>query len=252
MIKNSLFILGLLLLFLPSCAPKRDLVYFSNITNTTTVNSIPEEPVTIREHDILNVSVTSQNPESNKLFVGYRNETAGSSTKKDGYRVNTQGKIQLPIIGEFKVAGLTIEQAQNKMVTELSNHVKNPVVDVQLLNFRITVIGEVNQPGAFNVDDEKINLLEAIGLAGDLTAYGKRENILLIRNENHSKTISRLNLNDKNTLLSPYFNLRQNDIIYVEPDKSKAFEVSKSARTFPMIIASISAAAVVAAVILQK
>lgn len=251
MSKNILFTVSALLV-LSGCSPRRDLVYFSNMTNATVVNNAPQVQVIIHERDIVNVSVSSQNLESNRLFAGYRNENLGSSAKKDGYRVNMQGNIQLPIIGDFKIAGFTIEQAQNKLAAELSNHVKSPVVDIQLLNFKITVIGEVNRPGAFNVDDENINLLEAIGLAGDLTAYGKRENVLLIRTIDNNKTINRINLNDKNTLSSPYFNLRQNDIIYVEPDKSKAFEVSKSARTFPMIIASISAAAVAAAVFLQK
>ncbi|RZL51206.1 MAG: sugar transporter [Pedobacter sp.] len=249
--RNVLICISMILLF-ASCSPKRNLVYFSNMTDATTLNSISQTQVTIREHDIVSVAVNSQNPESNKQFAVYRTQTTDGTAKKEGYRVNSQGNIQLPFIGDFKIAGLTIEQAQINLTNELSRDMKNPVVNVQLLNFRVTVIGEVNKPGAFIVDDDQINLLEALGLAGDLTAYGKRENILLIRNESGKKTINRLNLNDKNTLLSPYFSLKQNDIIYVEPDRSKAFEVSKNARTIPMIIASISAAAVVAAVILQK
>ena len=242
----------LVLLSIMSCSSRRNLVYFSNMTSASVLNSVPETRVILNEHDIVSVAVNSRNFESNKRFIGYRNEISDGTAKKEGYRVDTQGQIQLPFIGDFKIAGLTVEQAQKEIATELSKQIDNPVVDVQLLNFKITVIGEVNKPGAFVIDDERINLLEALGLAGDLTAYGKRENILLIRNENGAKTINRLNLNDTNTLSSPFFNLKQNDIVYVEPDKSKAFEVSKNARTIPMIIASISAAAVVAAVILQK
>lgn len=251
MSKNLVYLISALLFF-ASCAPKRDLVYFSNMTNATTVSSAPEVQIIIQKNDILNVNVSSLNPETNKLFLGYRNENVDGSTKKEGYRVNSDGKIQLPIVGDFTIAGLTIEQAQKRLVEELSNTVKSPVVEIELLNFKVTVIGEVNRPGAFTVDNEQINLLEAIGLAGDLTPYGKRENILLIRNQDGNKTINRINLNDKNTLSLPYFNLKQNDIVYVEPDKSKAFEVSKNVRTIPMIIASISALAVVAAIFFRR
>jgi polysaccharide export outer membrane protein len=131
-------------------------------------------------------------------------------------------------------------------------HVKSPVVDLRLSNFKITVIGEVNKPATFIINDEQVNVLEALGLAGDMTVYGRRENVLIIRNEDGNKTMTRLNLNKLESMKSPYFNLKQNDIVYIEPDRSKAVEYSQNTRLMPLIIASISAVAVLAAVLLKR
>jgi polysaccharide export outer membrane protein len=242
----------LVLIILNGCAPQRDLVYFSNLANTATVNQLQKPEATIHQNDLLNISVNSSNPESNKLFSGNRNLEADAASRKDGYRVSKAGTIILPLIGEVKIEGMSIDEAQNAIATQLSRQVKNPVVDIQIMNFKITVIGEVNKPSAFIISDEKVNLLEALGLAGDMTVYGKRENVLIIRNENGAKTMKRLNLNNSETLNSPYFNLMQNDIVYVEPDKSKAVEFSQNTRLLPLVIASISAAAVLAAVLLKR
>ncbi|MDB4999557.1 MAG: polysaccharide export outer membrane protein [Mucilaginibacter sp.] len=244
----------LLLLFIlfTGCAPKRDLVYFSDMTSSSIITDTLKQDIIIDENDILSVTVNSLNPESNRLFSGNINASADPSTQKVGYKVNKDGIIQLPLIGNYKVKGLTIERARIGILTELSKQIIKPVVDVKLLNFKITVIGEVNKPSNFNIPDDKINLLEALGLAGDMTVYGKRENVLVIRNENGSKTMKRLNLNKQETITSPYFYLKQNDIVYVEPDRAKAFEYSQNTRILPIIIASISAAAVLAAVLLKR
>jgi len=113
----------------------------------------------------------------------------------------------------------------------------------------VTVVGEVNKPSTFTIPDGNINLIEALGLAGDMTVYGKRENVLVIRQENGTKIIKRLSLNDVNVIRSPYFDLKQNDIVYVEPDRSKAVEYSQNTRLMPLVIASISALAVLVAVL---
>jgi polysaccharide export outer membrane protein len=160
--------------------------------------------------------------------------------------------IHLPLIGDFKVEGMTVEEADMAIASELTKHVKSPVVDVQIINFKITVIGEVNKPSSFIIPDEKVNILEALGLAGDMTVYGKRERVLIIRSEGNGKTIKKLNLNNKEILSSPYFYLRQNDIVYVEPDRSKAVEYSQNTRLMPLITAAISAVAVLAAVLLKR
>jgi polysaccharide export outer membrane protein len=120
------------------------------------------------------------------------------------------------------------------------------------MNFRVTVIGEVNHPSTFTVTSEKINLLEALGLAGDMTPYGKRENVLLIRELDGQRRMERVNLNSKDVLNSPYFYLKQNDVIYVEPDKAKSVEVSSNNRLMPLIVAAISAVAVLATTFLNK
>jgi polysaccharide export outer membrane protein len=237
------------LMLITSCAAKRDLVYFSNMANATVVNnSQTQQEVRIHKNDIVSVSMNSLNEESNKLF-SMPNAQPG---KEVGYKVNTDGIIQLPLIGEFKIEGMNVEEAQTAIALELKKHVKSPVVDVRLINFKVTVIGEVNKPSTFIISDEKVNLLEALGLAGDMTVYGKRENVLIIRNEGGNKSMTRLNLNNLESMNSPYFNLKQNDIVYVEPDRSKAVEYSQNTRLLPVVIASISALAVLAAVLLKR
>lgn len=228
--KNELTIIILLLLF-ASCST-RNLVYFSDLhTYEGSVQTIKnlEEPV-IQPIDLLSIVVSTLNPESNLLFnsgvmtsIGSAGATASTpSQNNEGYRVDSNGFINFPVLGKVHVAGLTLEQASEKLTKLLAEEAINPIVNIKLLNFRITVIGEVNSPNTFPVLTERINLIEAIGLAGDLTAFGKRENVLLIREVDGMRSIVRLNLNQKSVLESPYFYLKQNDIVYVEPTKQRA------------------------------
>ncbi len=210
------------------------------------------QDVRIRQNDIVSVSMNSSSPESDLLFANNKNVSADGTAKREGYRVNKEGMIHMPLIGDFKIEGMTIEQADSAIAAKLSKQVKNPVVDVQIINFKITVIGEVNKPSSFLIPDEKVNVLEALGLAGDMTVYGKRERVLVIRSEGGGKTIRKLNLNNKEVLSSPYFYLKQNDIVYVEPDRSKAVEYSQNTRLMPLVTAAISALAVLAAVLLRR
>ena len=188
------------------------------------------------------------------MFINNKNTYSTSPLKKDSYqvKVNKAGFIYLPLIGNFKIEGMTIEEAQREITSSLSRHVKNPEVELQIVNFKITVIGEVNKPATFILNDEKISVLEALGMAGDMTVYGKRENVLIIHTEDGHKTMTRLNLNKQETLDSPSFYLRQNDIVYVEPDRAKAVEYSQTTRVMPIVTASISAVAVFRAVLLKR
>jgi polysaccharide export outer membrane protein len=164
----------------------------------------------------------------------------------DGYLVDQNGEVDFPVVGRVKLGGLTREQAVNKLTEAVNQYVKSPIVTVRLLNFKITVIGEVNRPSTFTVPTEHINVLEALGLAGDLTPYGRRENILLLREKDGVRTTTRLNLNSKVLLNSPYFYLQQNDLLYVEPDKIKEVQASTNQRAFS--IAAIAASVLVALV----
>jgi len=240
------------IIVLSSCAPRRDLVYFSNLANTISVKDLQGQELRIRQNDIVNVSMNSLSPESDNLFSNNKNVSADGSAKREGYRVNKSGIIHMPLIGDFKIEGMTIEEADAAIASALTKHVKSPVIDVQIINFKVTVIGEVNKPSSFLIPDEKVNVLEALGLAGDMTVYGKRERVLVIRSEGSGKTINKLNLNNKEVLNSPYFYLKQNDIVYVEPDRSKAVEYSQNTRLMPLITAAISAVAVLAAVLLKR
>jgi polysaccharide export outer membrane protein len=196
--------------------------------------------------------VSSLSPEANILFnsgllttAGNNNNAAASSRINEGYLVDKEGAINFPVIGKITLARLTKEEATTKMTEELKQHVKNPIVNVRFLNFKVTVIGEVNRPSTFTIPTEKINIMEALGLAGDMTAFGKRENVLIIREKDGVRSTTRINMNNKDILNSPYFYLQQNDIVYVEPDnRTKVAQTSANNRYIPIVVASITAIAI--------
>jgi polysaccharide biosynthesis/export protein len=247
--KLHFYVLAVLLLVNPACS-QRNLVYFSDLpraANNESPISNYSQP-TIQPDDILSVSVSSLNPESNVLFNNVILPTSANSgqviaaTKvNEGYTVDKSGFINFPVIGKIMVAGLTKEQAIEKMTNEIKVHVKNPIVNIKFLNFKVTVIGEVNKPNTFVVDTEKINVLEALGLAGDMTAFGKRDNVLIIREKQGVRRTTRINLNGKDVLNSPYFYLQQNDIVYVEPsNREKVAETAAGNRYIGLWAAFIS------------
>ncbi|NQX55834.1 polysaccharide biosynthesis/export family protein [Pedobacter panaciterrae] len=245
----------LMLIMLSSCSRQRNLVYFSDLKGASESSSqvLDAGEPTILQNDVLGITVNSTSPESNILFASVpSNPTVGGIYEREGYRVNKQGFVKFPVLGQVKLQGLTVGQAQALMESELNKYVKNAIVNIKFMNFRVTVIGEVNHPSTFTVTSEKINLLEALGLAGDMTPYGKRENVLLIRELDGQRRMERVNLNSKDVLNSPYFYLKQNDVIYVEPDKAKSVEVSSNNRLMPLIVAAISAVAVLATTFLNK
>lgn len=248
---NSLFrILAFILIFsgLFGCA-KRNLVYFSDIESgssyTANISQV-EEPV-IQSGDLIKIVVSTQSPESNLLFNS--GVISGDSQyrmmnqqlpKNDGYLVDKSGQINFPVIGRIDIAGLTREEANIKMTELLEEYVKDPIINIQYLNFKITVIGEVANPNTFTLATDRISILEALGLAGDMTQYGKRENVLLIRDQEGVRKAVRLNLNDKSILNSPYFMLQQNDVLYVEPDKIKSVQASTNQRSLTILSIMVS------------
>jgi polysaccharide biosynthesis/export protein len=245
---NVVLIILIVGLLNPSCA-SRNLVYFSDLPSAGTEMPIKNyvQP-TVQPDDILSITVSSLNPESNVLFNNVILPTTANSggviaaTKvNEGYLVDKAGFINFPVIGKVMLAGLNKEQAAEKMTSEIKMHVKNPIVNVRFTNFKITVIGEVFKPSTFTVDTEKINVLEALGLAGDMTAYAKRENVLIIREQQGVRKAARINLNNKDVLNSPYFYLQQNDIVYVEPsNKEKVSETNPNNKYIPIWASIIS------------
>jgi polysaccharide biosynthesis/export protein len=237
------FFLGLVLV-LTSCS-KRNLVYFSDLGETeeykTSVKNYTESK--IQEDDLLDITVSSMNPESNLLFnpsPATSVAAAGASKGNEGYLVDKNGNVNFPVLGKVKLAGLTKNEAIDKMTKELQVHVKNPTVNIRFLNFKITVVGEVNRPSSFIIPTDKINIIEALGLAGDMTVYGKRENVLIVREKEGVRSTARVNLNNKSLLASPYFYLEQNDIVYVEPIKAKAAQASVTPARIGIVLSIIS------------
>jgi polysaccharide biosynthesis/export protein len=227
-----LLVLFLTILF-SSCA-KRNLTYFSDIETNSEFSTVvdAQSEVKIQPYDRLKITVNSPSAESNLLFnrgiiVDNIEGVNGLVTQSEEidqnvYLVNQDGSIEFPILGSIKLGGLTLEEAREEMKFLLKSQVKEPSVNILIANFRVTVIGEVNNPANVLVGSERINIFEALGLAGDMTVYGKRENVLILRERDGVRYVHRVNLNEKNVLNSPYYYLQQNDIVYVEPHKQKA------------------------------
>lgn len=251
--KNKILALStfITLWLLSSCASNRNLVYFSDLNNNYKTTISNSATIRFQPNDLLSIKVNSLSPESNALFntgrLQQNNITASVSTEiaqDNGYLIGDDGTIDFPIVGKVKLGQLSKEEATAKLTQEIQKFVKSPVVTIRLVNFKVTVIGEVNRPSTFIVPAERINILEALGLAGDMTAYGKRENVLLIREINGIRTTTRIDLNNKVALDSPYFYLQQNDVVYVEPDRIK--EVQASTNTRSLTIATLALSVVVA------
>lgn len=250
---NSLGLISLIaatiLLLATSCVDTRKATYFNGVNDGTTTVNIPVPESIIRKNDILSISVTSLNPEATEIFnnpntTGGNNGTPGTVT---GYFVNSEGNIQFPVIGNVKVEGLTKGQVKDLITKKLIENqlLKDPIVSIRLMNFRVTVLGEVRTPTVIPVPNERISLLEAIGLAGDLTIYAKRENVLVIREENGQKVIKRLDLNSDELLKSPYYYLQSDDVVYVEPNKARVASAGRSIQWLPAVFAAMSLAVVV-------
>lgn len=247
--KLNLLLVAIICIFITSCSSKRNLSYFSDLPDSVAYKAKLLNIAETRIHtgDILSITVSSPSPESNVIFNNYVvNNTSGATDPTQiaststqtpmGYEVDKEGQISFPVLGKIELAGLTKEMATDKLNQALKQYIKNPIVNIRFLNFHITVIGEVNKPATFTIQNDRINVLEALGFAGDLTVYGKRENVLLIRQNGDSRTMVRLNLNNKSILESPYFYLQQNDVVYVEPDKSK-IQLTNSSRATSFIVA---------------
>ncbi len=250
--KNLLFIIFISALSF-SCS-KRNLVYFSDIdlNSTYKVPTATSAEPRIQEDDLLSITVTSLNAESNMLFnagvltpSGETGNTVISNPINENYLVDKNGYINYPVIGQINLNGLSKLEAIEKMTGLLKEYVQDPIINIRFMNFKVSVIGEVQKPSTFIIPTEKVTILEALGLAGDMTAYGRRENVLIIREKNGERSATRINLNDKDVLESPYYYLQQNDVVYVEPYKTKAIQSDTNPRTIAFISSLLSIATIV-------
>lgn len=223
----------LIVVLLGSCGSAKKVAYFQNIDTTSLVASRGLYDAKILPKDLLTITVSTTDPQASLPFnlVVYNSLNSSGSLGGGGgmlqsYLVDNDGYIQFPVLGNVKVVGLTKNQCQNLLREKIMPYMsqsENPVVTVRMASYRVTVLGEVANPGVVPVTTEKMSVLEAIASAGDLTIYGKRDNVLLIREEaNGQKVQHRLNLNDANIINSPYYYLQQNDLVYVEPNGTKS------------------------------
>lgn len=223
--------------FFTSCVTvdTRKITYFQS-ADTLPYQVLP--PITpqvtrIQPDDILAVTVSSLSEESNVVFnfpnINALNTTVypgssnggGQMRQPLGYLVDSTGNIEMPLVGKVKVRGMNLAQAGDTIKVRLLNYLKEPTVNVRYLNHKFTVIGEVNRPAVFNLLDDHTTLPEALGMVGDLTIYGMRKNVMLIRTEREKREVVRIDLTSRDFFNSPYYYLRNNDVIYVDVDKGK-------------------------------
>jgi len=238
--KNKIYypiILNLVLL-LTACVPAKKVVYFQELEgveiNETIVNYEPK----LQAGDLLNVSVSAIDAEAAIPFNLY--EGRGTSASPMNYLVNVDGDLNFPVIGKIKAKGQTNKQITNLLTKRLSDYIKNPVVNVRLINFKVSVLGEVRNPGTYPVLNERISILEAISMAGDLTIQGKRANVLLVREEDGKRVFIPIDLTNKQLFNSRYYYLAQNDVLYIEPNKVKVNSSAVGTNT-GIVISAISA-----------
>ncbi len=248
---------------LASCGSHKDLAYFQEVVESGALESVSGQLNTIQSGDVLTISVSSSNPElaipynlfSSRSQIASSVSAANSSSKVvsnvayEGYTVDAEGNIQFPVLGSIHVAGLTRSEIAALLKSKLEGVMPDPVVTVTLVNFYVTVIGEVARPGTYNFPGDRLTLLEALGFAGDLSVYGNREKVMVIREENGGRHVEILNLKSKDIFTSPYFYLKQNDVVYVEAVGTKAKSVSTFTTYFPIITSLASLGTAIASMI---
>lgn len=243
MYKYLLYLLSVLaLLELSSCKTREKLVYFQGSTSDSTIGQSNYTPV-LKTDDFLSVLVTSDDPEAAVPFnfpattqPNMNNGYMVGNPSTIGYLIDTNGEIKLPIIGNVKVVGLNRMEATQLIESKLQEYITNPVVNIQIQNYKVTVLGDVKSPGTFKIPNERMTVLEAIGLAGDLKMTGSRKNVLVIRDVNGKKTEYRLDLTSKDVFSSPAYYLTQNDVVYVEPNATARSESTLWRTTGPIFI----------------
>lgn len=218
-------------LLMGACSVPKDVVYFQGVDSLTPeqVDKMNQSYVAkISPDDLLTITVTAWDPTVvtpfNPPVFAYATQgetNAVSSGQLRTYLVDTDGNINFPVLGKIHVAGLTKQELSDKMQEMINPYVKDALVNIQIVNYKVTVMGEVSRPGAIPVKNDRISILDAIGQVGDLTINANRKNILVVRDNNGAKEFARLDITQPDIFTSPYYYLRQNDVVYVEPNNAK-------------------------------
>lgn len=220
----------MVLTIISSCVSTKDVPYMKNADIVDLTPSRGLYDAKIMPKDLLTITVSTLNADASAPFNGGSTSIVAqgnsNTASTQGYLVDNNGDIEFPLVGKIHVAGLTktlCQEAIRERIAPYLAKTERPLVTVRMSSYRITVLGEVKGPGVIPVTTEKISVLEAIASAGDLSIYGRRDNVMLIREDsNGQKSIHRLNLNDANIINSPYFYLQQNDVLYIQPNKAQA------------------------------
>ena len=232
----------LLAVLLVNCASSEKIIYFQDVEGAKVHDTLISFEPKIQVGDLLAINVSALDAEAAIPFNLYETPMLGntaSNSKPLTYLVDADGEINFPILGALEVAGNTTKELNKKLNIILSEYLKHPIINIRITNFKIGVMGEVEKPGSYTIENERISILDAIILAGDLTIYGNRKNVLLIREQHGKKMFIKIDLTDKSLFNSPYFYLAQNDALYVEPNKTRVNNSAVGANT-GVIISSLS------------
>jgi len=243
----------ILIILLSSCGSYKNIPYFQDLNHTTLTKEQVENfsPLTIQNADILGINVTSRNPESSSIFnynlnrVNGNNYDVAPGNPIVGYLVDQNGEIHLPLIGSLKVAGLTTSQLREQLDKTLLTYYKDPVVNIRIINFKVSVFGDVLRPDIYTLQNERTTITQALSLAGDLNITAMRTNITLIREQDGKRKFIPIDLTSKKLFESPYFYLKNNDEIYVQPDRTKYAAVDRGYRTATLVLSGLSIIAIV-------
>lgn len=235
-----------------SCISPKSIIYFQGDTSSYIVDSIKYKYYpTIQSGDILSVVVSSLNTETNELLnfpnqfntpmLSFGAAAGGTRQQPIGYLVNNEGEIEMPLIGKLRLVGLSSREAADVVRERLHEFVKEPTVTIRTLNFRISVIGEVKNPAVYVIPDEKINLNEALAMAGDLTIFGRRTNVLVIRENNGIREYARVDLTSRDVFNSPYYYMHKDDVVYIEPIPTRMNAADRVLQLTPLFVSLVSA-----------
>lgn len=225
-----------------SCSTREKMIYFQTASSDSLTVMAPGFTPVFKIDDLLSVVITAEDPQAAAIYnfplpngVSNQGYTGGNAAQY-GYLINANGDITLPVIGKMSAAGKSRMQLEEEIIQKLDGQLKNPTVQIQILNFKVTVLGDVKMPGTFKIPNERLTLLEAIGLAGDLKMSGVRENVKVIRDSSGYKKEYNVNLTTKDVFSSPVYYLQQNDVVYVQPNAASRSEGTIWRTTGPIFI----------------
>lgn len=248
---NILVILSCTILY--SCTPVKNVVYFENLQKDTELHNVVNNnlELRIRKNDLLDINIIGPDPATTPLFNGLQSiptssgEAGGSTAPSGGFLVDSKGNISMYKLGTVHVEGLTRKELKQKLETDLNityAYLKDAVVTVRFLNNHVTILGEVAKPQVLTMSTEKLSLLDALGMSGDITLMGRKDNILVIRETSTGKQFKRINLTDNSVFTSPFYYLKPDDLVYVEPTRARIKNSGDTQQIIGYVLAGLSIA----------
>lgn len=226
---------------LTGCVSNKKMIYFQESEQVSLEDSLANFEPAIQPGDFITINVSANDPELAQPFNLFEVGVDNAMPRPLPYLVDHEGSINFPVLGKQQVAGYTTNELSKRIEKALSNYLVSPIVNVRLTNFKISVVGEVKTPGTYTIPNERITIVEALALAGDLTIQGKREAIMLIREQDGKRTFFTVDLTNKELFNAPYYYLAQNDVIYVQPNKARV-NAAAQGPSAGIIISSLSIA----------